>query len=321
MKLERVSELRTLAMLLRQGEAASRALQRLAARSPAWRAAADRAEQGGSLAAALDSVLPPGSAAVLAEADDAPAVLDELASLLQQSCERQRRWGAVLIYPLFLILVALGVVLLGGLILQPFIQLFEGMNVRLPMTTQIVLGSAKGVRNPALVVLCGPPLLGVLWLIFGWPRGRLLLPIVGHELRHQEAQGFLTWLAFLMERKVPLPAAVRCAAQTGSAEPMRRQLLGCAEELEKGAQVEDAVGRLTWFPPLARWLLASSFRTAAPGPALAEAARLLARDSELQATNSAAVIETALMIALGLAVGFVVLSLFLPLYQLIGNLG
>ena len=53
MRLERVNELRTLAMLLRQGEAPNRALGRLASRSSAWRTAAEAAERGAPLATAL----------------------------------------------------------------------------------------------------------------------------------------------------------------------------------------------------------------------------------------------------------------------------
>ena len=228
-------------------------------------------------------------------------------------------------YPVFLLTVIAGAMVLGNFAIHPFVALFEGMSLSLPLATQIIIVFSKALTNPAilipLAVFLGPPLLGGLWLVFGWSWSRLMLPVLGAELRNQEAQGFLSWLAFLVERGHPLPEAVRAAAGACSARPMRRQMERCAEELEKGGEVEAAVSRLTWFPGLARWLIVSAFRTPAPGAALLEAARLMARDSELQAGNSAAVIETALMLLIGFGVGFIVIALFLPLYQLIGNLG
>lgn len=324
MKLELVSELRTLALLLRQGEAPSRALGRLASRSTAWRPAAEAAERGAALAAALESVLPQGLSRAVGQTPDPPGVLDEVARLVQLTVRRRRKWGSVMAYPLFLLVTLAGLLGFGHFATQPLVELYEGMSVRIPPLTRLVIGLMKGVSDPAVMVpVLGfvlLPLLGVLWLIFGWSYSRLLLPLLGQELRHQEAQGFLSWLAFLVQSGAPLPEAVRAAAEGCSARPMKRQMLRCAEELERGAEIEAAVRVLTWFPGLARWLIASSFRTPSPGAALQEASRLLARDSELQLGNSGAVIETVLMLLIGLIVAVAVLAFFLPLYQLIGNL-
>jgi len=320
-----VYELRTLAMLLRQGEVPARAVQRLATRSAAWRTAAAQLERGSSLAEALGTVLPGPYAGALGSVADLAGGLDELAGLLADTVRRQRRWVAVLAYPLLLTGVLMGAAVFGlKFAVQPFVSLFEGMSLSLPWSTQIVIFLARGLANPAVmvpvVVLFGPLGLAVLWLFFGWSKGRLLLPVVGQELRHQEAQGSLSWLGFLLERGVPLPQAARVAAEACAAGAMKRQLLTFAGELERGSQPGEAARHLTWFPALARWLLVAAFESGAPAAALQEAARLLARDAELQATNSAAVVETLVMLGLSLAVGFVVIALFLPLYQLIGNL-
>lgn len=324
MTLSRVNELRTLAMLLRQGEAPGRAVGRLASRAPAWRAVGEQLDRGAALEVAAAAVLPGRLAGALAKAGDVPAALDELAALLQQTLRRRRKWGAVLVYPLFVLATMAGALVMLHFAVEPFVPLFEGMSLKLPLPTQIVIMLTKAGSNPALMipllVFFGPPLLAVLWLVFGWSRSRLLLPGVGNELRHHEAQGFLSWLGFLVERGLALPEAVRAAAESCSAGAMRRQMLLFAEELEKGSEVGVAVRKLTWFPSLARWLLTSAFRTPSPAAALQEAARLLARDSELQSGNSSALIETVIMILLGLGVGFLVISLFLPLYQLVGNL-
>lgn len=333
---------RQMAVLLSTGTPILDALVSLERQTPAgdWHDALSdiraRIEQGHSLSEALaqhpayfDAV----SRSLIAAGESGgqlPVMLDRLARLTRQQQRVNASIAGAMAYPVLLVGVSIVVLsLMIGFVLPRFEQLFKSLNAPLPPTTKFMLAIGGFMARWWWAVLTGAGVLVTSAILYGRSRaGRTALdtavvraPIFGKLIRGLLTARLARVLGVLLEGRVPLLDALS----------LTRLSMGNAAYANLIARAEDAATRgesispglaefesagVPLISPAAGESIRSGERTGKLGPVLLNIADALDEDNEIVVRSLTSIIEPIILLALGLIVGVVALSMFVPLFDL-----
>lgn len=306
----------------------------------AWHAAvADirgRLEQGASLSAALEhhpryfnavarSLIAAGESGGRLE-----DMLRRLSSLIRQQIKIVSSIRGAMVYPALVLTVASAVlVVMIVFVLPRFKGLFESLNTPLPPTTRLLMALSDFLRDYWWGVAPGLVVLGVgAWLGLRTPaaremidRAKVTLPPFGKVYRSFATARVCRILGVLVEGKVPLLDALKLTREsTGNA--LYERLVAAAEEaVTRGESVSNA---LDGSPLISRTVveaIRSGERSGQVGPVLVQLAESMDEDNEIVLKSLSSIIEPLILMVLGVVIGFVAVSMFLPLFDIAGSAG
>lgn len=254
-----------------------------------------------------------------------PVILDRLAVLLERQAEIRGKLLAALAYPTVLALVAMGVTLSLMLWVVPqVVEQFDTVGQPLPLITRIVIGLSAflvgwwwlllGAAGVAAVVsvqaLRQPPIR----LAFdGW---LLRLPFAGRLLRDLYAARMARTLATMVASRLPLLDGLTLTAATVHNRRLRAATADLVEAIRTGGSLSAAMRRAGVFPPLLVYLAASGEAAGRLDEMLERAADYLEREFDRFTATALALLEPAIIVAMGGVVATIVLSVLLPILQL-----
>ncbi len=263
----------------------------------------EQLEQGQSLPDALKSAgmrFPPVYVAVVEaglRSGRLSAALETVARSTRRLASARRTIAASLIYPLFLFFIAWQLfAFFIDKIARGLFRLFEDPSVPAAwlLKTLVPLRNSVEIWGPGvpLVVL----LLFILWAyqssrasllqptatgwLFGW------LPWLGPMVRSYRQAAFVEILSLLVEHDLPLPEAVRLAAEATGTKKIRRGAEQIASAIERGEKLGASVSRTTGFSPVLEWLLRSGHDTGTLRSALRHATSVYQRRAQRLATTA-----------------------------------
>ncbi len=265
----------------------------------------------------------------LVHAGEAGGTLEDMLRRLATLTRQQEKLIASvlgsLLYPAVLIVVSIGVlVLMLTFVLPKFTTMFETLDAPLPATTQFLLVISETMRSywwafPPLLILAG---LGA-WRLMGTTGGRqkiewILLhgPIVGKIARALMVARLVRMLGVLLEAKVPLLEAL---ALTQESIPSRhfKQLLARAEtQVAEGESLSSSFARDPMISSSVAESMQNGERTGRLGSVLSSLGDFMDEDNEMIVRSLSSIIEPVILVGLGIMVGFVAISMFLPLFDL-----
>jgi type IV pilus assembly protein PilC len=315
------------------------ALERQTA-NDAWRAIiADirsRVEDGGSLSDAFaahpryfDSV-----ARSLVRAGESGGKLDvmltRLAELSRKQLKVRQTLVAAMIYPCLLITVSVVVLaVMMGFVMPRFTGLFKTLDVPLPPTTRVLMSASQFITTwwwAILIVLAF-----IAGGLFAWLRTNsgirslhlLLLraPHLGRIGRGMATARFARMMGLLLESRVPMLECLQLT-RDASANVHYIALLASAEEaLTRGESLSSAITAGGLIEPSVCEAVRNGERTGQIGPVLTSMADFLDEENEIVLKSLTGLIEPLILITLGVVVGLVATSMFLPLFDLTGMAG
>lgn len=251
-------DLRSIALLLDQGQPLSQTLRRLSTQNAVWLKAAEQAEAGAGWAQ-LSQSLPPLLARLRPTEENLPESLRLCARFLEDIESRRRFWRQIRLYPTLLAVAGLILGLFVSLVVRSEIQLL-GTSVSGPIQMMTWLAS--------LYLRCFPVLMWFPLLLAGLlhqPRVRMHFPLLGFSVRLHESVSFLRWLELALRHQPGLPEAIQTASQACQVDPMRLGMVSLAESLRQGSDLTSQLARQSWLPSQFRWALgqaqASGFRS------------------------------------------------------------
>ncbi|MFA0784336.1 type II secretion system F family protein [Fervidibacter sacchari] len=252
-------------------------------------------------------------------------VLNWLADYMEREQNRRTQIRSALAYPILLTLVMIAALTFLLVFLVPrYAALFAEMGQSLPLPTQILLAvSGFIVKWWWAIVGLIAALIYAYRLVRRTPKGRLVtdawklrLPLFG-KLHLKSAIGRLARaLSVLLMGGVPLLEALEVARDVVGNEVLARALDEVRQRVREGERVADHLRRVGVFPPLFTRLVAVGEEAGNLPQSLATVADTLDLevDSSLKALVS--LLEPALILMLGLVVGFVIISLLMAVFQL-----
>jgi type II secretory pathway component PulF len=258
------------------------------------------------------------------------AMLRRLASLLRQQLKVRSTVISAMVYPSVLIFVSIIVLIaMVGFVMPRFEGLFTTLGADLPASTRFLMNIGAFVRTDWYWILGTLIASGVglkLWL--GSAAGRLWLdgvvlklPQISKVVRSLATARITRVLGVLIEGKVPLLEALHLTREATGNSRYAALIDRAIELVTRGEPVSSAF----FGSPLVSLSVAeavrSGERTGQIGPVLSSLSDFLDEDNEVIVKSIASIIEPVILMVLGVLVGFVALSMFLPLFDLTAMAG
>jgi general secretion pathway protein F len=283
-----------------------------------------KVKEGAPLSRAMTEAggLFPPMASAMAEAGEANGKLDVALARLAETLDRaealRQTVVSSLVYPVMLMIVATGVILVMLLFVVPqFEGLFSDAEARLPFATRAVMGVSHAVRAygwAGLGVLVAAGLAARHWL--GRPQVRLAFdravlkaPQLGDLIANMQTARFARVLGSLVDGGVPLPTALTIAQRSLTNAHMAAAVGQVAQGLKRGGGLSGPIAATGLFPPMAISFLRTGEETAQLGLMLTRLAAVLDRNVRTAVGRAVSVLTPAITVVMGLIVATVIASI------------
>ncbi len=252
-------------------------------------------------------------------------VLDQLADYTEDRQALRQKVLLAFIYPALVTLVAIMIVgfLLVNVVPQ-VTRVFENTGQTLPLVTRVLIMTSDFVRAGGIWWLVGIAVVfvGVRVMLRNkrmrrhWHGLLLKLPLVGRLVRGVNAARFASTLGILTSSGIPLLQAMQSAVLVVSNLPMRAAVDDALRQVREGAGLARALGKAKLFPPLVIHLIGSGEASGNLDVMLARAAETQARELENWVKALTALLEPVMILVVGAVVGFIVLAMLLPIFEM-----
>jgi type IV pilus assembly protein PilC len=258
------------------------------------------------------------------------SILQRLSSYIEKNVKLKRAVKSALVYPVAVLLVAVGViVLLLWKVVPIFATLFVGLGVELPLPTRIVIALSHFVGSIfgflVLAFFAGIAIAIKLW--YATPVGRmaidsalLKLPLIGMLLRKIAVARFTRTLGTLISSGVPILEGLDITARTAGNAVVERALQQVRKALEAGRNLADPLKETAVFPGMVTQMIGVGEQTGAMDAMLQKIADFYEDEVDAAVKDLLSAMEPMMIVFLGLVVGGIVISMYLPLFSLIGKL-
>jgi len=257
-------------------------------------------------------------------------VIDRLAVLLERESALRKKVQTALAYPAIVMFAATALMIFMIVKVVPmFAQLFDSFHVELPLATQLLVELGQWLAAPLPWVITGITLLLLALATLRASRSsagafvidaaRLRLPVFGPLLNKAIAARVVRMLATLLRSGIDLVSALDAVIPVAGSPRYARALVRLATTLREGESLANGLAGCDVFDPMFFALARVGEETGLLDEMLLKLAEYFESDVEAAIATLAAVIEPALIIVLGGVVAFIVFSLFIPLYSLIGQ--
>ena len=232
------------------------------------------------------------------------------------------------IYPMILLSVGAGVSLfLVGYVVPRFAEVYQGAGRDLPWLSQVMLSWGNFAGSHTTALLAGIAAL-LLLALAGWRRltrngglGRLLarLPGIGERIRIYELSRLYLTLGMLSEGGITIVHAIDTVQ--GMVSPtMRASLVAARRSIESGEPLSNAFEMHKLTTPISLRMLRVGERTGDMGPMLTQSAAFYDGEISRWIDRFTRTFEPLLMAAIGLVVGGIVVLLYMPIFDLAGDM-
>jgi type II secretion system protein F len=258
------------------------------------------------------------------------AVLLRLAEFLEKSMQRRSQVVSALLYPAVLITVAVSAVaFIIGFLIPKLSVLFEELEQALPLITRILLGVANALSATwwMLAIVIAVVVIGIrsyarteagkAWLDLL----SLRLPLLGPIWHKMAVSRLAHTLGTMLSGGVPILAALEISGNAVANRHLSRAVEAVREEVREGTSIAAALGRAAVFPPLLVHMASVGEETGQLPEMMARVADSL--DFEVDSTlgRLSTLLEPFIIIAMGIIVGFIVLAVLLPIFQINATIG
>ncbi len=257
-------------------------------------------------------------------------ILQRLSSYIEKNVKLKRAVQSAAIYPVAVISIAVGVIiLLLWKVVPIFTTLFAGLGVDLPLPTRIVImmsnfiGSIYGLVIAAFAV--GAVFAVKFW--YGTPSGRMALdtivlkiPLVGPLLRKIAVARFTRTLGTLISSGVPILEGLDITARTSGNAVVEKAIHATRKAVEAGRSLVDPLKETGVFPGMVTQMIGVGEQTGAMDAMLQKIADFYEDEVDAAVKDLLTAMEPIMIVVLGVVVGGIVISMYLPLFSLIGKL-
>jgi type IV pilus assembly protein PilC len=257
-------------------------------------------------------------------------ILQRLASYIEKNVKLKRAVKSAMIYPVSVLGIAAAVItLLLWKVVPIFVTLFNGLDVDLPLPTRIVIalsnfvGSIYGLM--IFVFAIGAGIATKFW--YGTPQGRMMIdglllkvPVVGEVLRKIAVARFTRTLGTLISSGVPILEGLDITARTSGNAVVEKAISETRKAVEAGRSLVDPLKETDVFPGMVTQMIGVGEQTGAMDAMLQKIADFYEDEVDAAVKDMLTAIEPIMIVFLGVVVGGVVISMYLPLFSLINKL-
>jgi type IV pilus assembly protein PilC len=278
-----------------------------------------------------DSAFPPYYLGILRSAEMTgrlDTVLLQLSDYLERDVEARRKVTSALAYPTIILgMSAVVVVVLVSFVLPKFEKFFSSLDAKLPLPTRMLLNTSHFLTSHGLVIAIVFVLLLVATVVTlrtekgqAWRDTALLrAPVLGDLLRHAILERFCRILGSMMQAGVPLPEGLAVTSQATSNAVYRKGIATAREAMIRGEGLAGPLIATGLFPPAAKQMFRVGEDTGTLDAQLETAAVYFERELDYKIKQFTALFEPAILLIVGVVVGFVAIALVSAMYGIFGQ--
>jgi general secretion pathway protein F len=252
-------------------------------------------------------------------------VLIRLAEMLEKRVHLAVKVRSAVAYPLMMIIVATAVVVfLLSFVVPSITQIFLEMNHTLPWPTRLLIGISAFIKTYLLLiaVVAGAALFGITaacrnpkgrWLV---DRSKLKMPLFGRLFLKFETARLTRTLGILLVSGIPILGALQIVKKVIQNSFLAASLDSLKESVSKGETLANAMRKTGLFPPIVCHVIATGQISGEVEAGLINIADMYDAEVEMTAKTLTSLLEPAILLVMGVIVGFIVLAILLPIFEI-----
>jgi len=252
-------------------------------------------------------------------------MLQKLAEYLDQETETRSQIKSAMVYPVIIATMAVSVtIFLLCFVLPRFTAIFAGKEHLLPRPTVILMASSAFLRNYWLFIIpgIGAAIWGFWYFInteagrLWWDKTKLVLPLIKTLCRSLYITRSLHTMGVLTRAGVPILNTISITAQISGNVLYKRMWLAVYEEVRQGKKIASSLSRSSLMPSNVVQMMRSGEDSGNLSDVLRDISSFYARELKTVIKTVTSMIEPAMIVAMGFLVGFIAMSIILPIFKM-----
>jgi type IV pilus assembly protein PilC len=257
-------------------------------------------------------------------------ILEKIAVELEEKNALSSKIKSAMIYPSIILLVIIGVVVLMMFVLVPSMaEIYQDFDAELPFATRFLMGMSDFIVSYWWLILS---ILAILVIAFKYyrdtPKGKrnldkliLKIPSLGVIITKMELSQFTRILSLLLGSGLPIIKAIELTANSLGNTMFRETLEEAKDEVEKGGPLAIPLARSEYYPLLVSSMIAVGEETGEIDTVLAKVSEYYKDEVDTATSNLSTILEPLFLIIMGLAIGFIAMAVYMPMFQLSTAIG
>ena len=257
-------------------------------------------------------------------------ILLRLAGYIEKAEALKKKVKSALVYPSAIVSVAVIVVMILMIFVIPvFETMFGAAGQSLPLPTLIVLGMSKLIKKYVVIII--PLCILVFFLLRKYHQTEngkavidsllLKMPVFGSLFKKIAVARFSRTLGTLVSSGVPILDGLTIVSKTSGNKTIETAILNARTSIREGETIADPLGRSGIFPPMVIQMISVGESTGALDSMLSKIADFDEEEVDVAVGNLTSLLEPLLMVFLGVVIGGVVISMYLPIFQMASAVG
>jgi type IV pilus assembly protein PilC len=253
-------------------------------------------------------------------------ILQRLAAYMEKFAKIKSQIKSAMIYPSVILFVAVSVVALLMVVVVPMLAgIFAEAGQALPLPTRIVVGISNFLKGWGGLVL----LVGIIGFFVGLRQFRrtekglrltdalaLRIPVVGSLITRVSVAKFTRTMGTLLTSGVPILEGLMIVARTAGNKVVEEAILMTRQSVSEGKTLADPLGKSKVFPAMVTQMIAVGEATGALDNMLNKIADFYDDEVDTAVAALTSMLEPMLMVFLGTTVGFVIVAMYMPIFQM-----
>jgi type IV pilus assembly protein PilC len=257
-------------------------------------------------------------------------ILLRLAGYIEKAEALKKKVKSALVYPAAIVSVAVIVVgILMIFVIPVFEAMFSSAGQTLPLPTLIVLTMSKLIKKYVVIII--PLCILVFFLLRKYRQTEngkavidsllLKMPVFGPLFKKIAVARFSRTLGTLVSSGVPILDGLTIVSKTSGNKTIETAILNARASIREGETIADPLGRSAIFPPMVIQMISVGESTGALDSMLSKIADFYEEEVDVAVGNLTSLLEPLLMVFLGVVIGGVVISMYLPIFQMASAVG
>jgi type IV pilus assembly protein PilC len=257
-------------------------------------------------------------------------ILQRLATYIEKAVKLNSQVKSAMIYPVAVISIAIIVVaVILWKVIPVFAALFKGLGAELPLPTRVVMALSNLIVDfwwlMAIIIITSVISIRRYHATYKGKRvldGLLLrAPILGMLLRKIAVARFCRTLSTLTASGVPILDGLQITARTAGNSIVEDAIMATRKSVEEGKTISEPLGDTDVFPTMVVQMIAVGEQTGALDTMLSKIADFYEDEVDLAVAGLMKLLEPVLIAFLGVAIGGIVIAMYMPMFTLIGQVG
>ncbi len=258
-------------------------------------------------------------------------ILQRLSTYMEKFAKIKKQIKSAMIYPTIILSVAVGVVSLLLIVVVPMLaNMFASAGKALPLPTQIVIAASNFLKGWGGLIT----LIALVGSIVGIKQSRkteaglritdgiaLKIPVIGSLIQRVAVAKFTRTLGTLLTSGVPILEGLLIVSRTAGNKVVEEAILSTRTSVSEGKTLSDPLGKAKVFPAMVVQMISVGEATGALDNMLNKIADFYDDEVDAAVETLTSMMEPMLMIFLGTTVGFVIVAMYMPIFQMGSTVG